>query len=188
MQAYADDLAIMHAGGDWQAVEGALSKDMTTVGEYLQSWKQNLSTTKTVSSAFHLNNLTWTESQIQQRNPALLPRAQIPWSNVGQVAHVSPTPWVTSQEADITRRTPEAACWGAGTIMLRIATLTLVHSTAGYWALVWCRSTHTRLIDPAINDALRIVTGCLHPTPMDNIPILPGIQPAELRRSEATLP
>jgi len=76
----------------------------------------------------------------------------------------------------------------AGATTLRIATLALVHSTAGYWALVWCRSTHTRLIDPAINDALRIVTGCLHPTPMDNIPILPGIQPAELRRSEATLP
>jgi len=37
--------------------------------------------------------------------------AQIPRSNVGQVAHVSPTPWVTSQEADITRRAPEVACW-----------------------------------------------------------------------------
>jgi len=36
--AYADDLAIMHADGDWLAVEGALSKDMTTVGEYLQTW------------------------------------------------------------------------------------------------------------------------------------------------------
>ena len=40
----------------------------------------------------------------------LLP-AQIPRSNVGQVAHVPPKPWVTSQEANITRRTPEAACW-----------------------------------------------------------------------------
>jgi len=50
--------------------------------------------------------LTW-----QQRNPALLLRAQIPRSNVGQLAHVSPTPWVTSQEADITRRAPEVACW-----------------------------------------------------------------------------
>ena len=49
--------------------------------------------------------LTW-----QQRNPALLLRAEKPRSNVGQVAHVSPTPWVTSQEADITRRAPEAAC------------------------------------------------------------------------------
>jgi len=35
--AYADDLAIMHADGDWQVVEGALSKDMATLGEYLQT-------------------------------------------------------------------------------------------------------------------------------------------------------
>jgi len=35
--AYADDLAMMHAGGDWQAVEGVLTKDMATVGEYLQT-------------------------------------------------------------------------------------------------------------------------------------------------------
>jgi len=31
------------------------------------------------------------------------------------------------------------------------------------------------------------VTGCLRPTPADNIPILAGIQPAELRRYGATL-
>jgi len=35
---------------------------------------------------------------------------------------------------------------------------------------------------------LRIVTGCLRPTPADNLPILAGIQPAELRRIGATLP
>jgi len=29
--AYADDVAIMHADGDWQAVEGVLSKDVATV-------------------------------------------------------------------------------------------------------------------------------------------------------------
>ena len=54
--AYADDLAIMHADGDWQAVEGVLSKDMTTVGEYLQTWKLNLSSKQSVWAAFHLNN------------------------------------------------------------------------------------------------------------------------------------
>jgi len=46
----------MHADGYWQAVEGVLSKDMATVGEYLQTWKLKLSTTKMVSGAFHLNN------------------------------------------------------------------------------------------------------------------------------------
>ena len=61
--------------------------------------------------------------------------------------------------------------WGAGATTLRIATLALVHSTAEYCAPVWCR----------------IVTGCLHPTPADNLPSLAGIQPAELRRIGATL-
>jgi len=54
--AYADDLAIMYADGDWLAVEGVLSKDMATLGEYLQTCKLKLSTTKTVSAVFHLNN------------------------------------------------------------------------------------------------------------------------------------
>ena len=38
-----------------------------------------------------------------------------------------------------------------------------------------------------MNDALRLVTGCLRPTPMDHLPLLSGIQPAELRRMGATL-
>ena len=46
----------MHADGDWLAVEGALSEDMATLGEYLQTWKLKLTTTKTVSAVFHLNN------------------------------------------------------------------------------------------------------------------------------------
>ena len=46
----------MHTDGDWQAVEGVLTKDMATVGEYLQTWKVKLCTTKTASAAFHLNN------------------------------------------------------------------------------------------------------------------------------------
>ena len=80
--AYADDLAIMHADGDCQAMEGALNKDMATVSEYLQTWKLKLSTTKTVSAAFHLDNKEAKRelSQPQQRNPALLHRAQIPRS------------------------------------------------------------------------------------------------------------
>jgi len=34
---------------------------------------------------------------------------------------------------------------------------------------------------------LRIVTGCLRPTPADNLPILAAIQPSELSRKGATL-
>jgi len=44
--AYADDLAVIHADGGWQAVEGVVSKHMAIVGEYVQTWKLKLSTTE----------------------------------------------------------------------------------------------------------------------------------------------
>ena len=77
--------------------------------------------------------------------------------------------------------------WDAGAKTLRIAALSLVYSTVEYSAPVWCRSAHTRIIDSVLNNALSIVTGCLHPTPTDHLPLLSGIQLAELRRLGATL-
>ena len=77
--------------------------------------------------------------------------------------------------------------WGAGATTLWTASLALVHSATEYCAPVWCCSAHTHFIDSDINDALRIVTGCLRLTPADNLPILAGIHPAELNRDGATL-
>ena len=77
--------------------------------------------------------------------------------------------------------------WGAGAKKLRVATLSLVYSTAEYCAPVWCRSAHIRLINSVLNDTLRIVTGCLRPTPTDHLPVFSGIQPAELCRMGAKL-
>ena len=61
----------MHADGDWQAVEGALSKDMATVGEYLQTWKLKLSTTITVLAVFHLNKEAKHELNVNFNNETL---------------------------------------------------------------------------------------------------------------------
>ena len=47
---------------------------------------------------------------------------------------------------------------------------------------VWCRSNHTCFIDSNHNDAMHIVTGCLHFTLTDYLPILADIEPAELRQ------
>ena len=52
---------------------------------------------------------------------------------------------------------------------------------------VWCCSAHTHFIDSVLNDALRIVTGCLCPTRINHLPILSGIQPAELCQIRMTL-
>ena len=191
--ANADGLAIMHADGDWQAVEGVLTKEMATVGEYLQTWKLKLSTTKMVWAAFHLIN-----KEGKRELKAIYKNKSLPFCS-------EPTYFGVMLDRSLTcRRHLEslrkkltshvallrqlAGCsWGSGATTLRIATLALVHSTAEYCAPVWCRSAHTSLINPAINDTLRIVTGCLRPTPADNLPTLVGIQPAELRQSGATL-
>ena len=77
--------------------------------------------------------------------------------------------------------------WGAGAKILRISALSLVYSTAEYCAPVWCRSTHTRLINSILDDALRIVTKCLRPTPTEDLLVLADIQPAELLQLGATL-
>ena len=77
--------------------------------------------------------------------------------------------------------------WGSGAKTLCSAALLLIYSTAECCAPAWCLSAHTRLMDSVLNDALRIVTGCLRPILTDNLPVLSGIQPAELRRQGATL-
>jgi len=84
--AYTDDLAAMHAGGDWQTVEGVLNKDMTTVAEYLYTWKFKLSITKMVLAAFHIKKKAKCELKVNYNNKTLLVLlwAHIPWSKVGQ--------------------------------------------------------------------------------------------------------
>ena len=42
--------------GKWKDLEGTLSQDMSTLSAYLQTWRLKLSHTKTVTTAFYLNN------------------------------------------------------------------------------------------------------------------------------------
>ena len=72
--------------------------------------------------------------------------------------------------------------WGASPSTLRTSALALVYAPAEYCAPTWSRSRHTSLLDVSLNCTLRIITGCLQPTPVEQLPVLAGIPPAELRR------
>jgi len=162
-------------------MEGVLSKDITTVGEYLQTWELKIRTTKTVSAAFHHNNKeTKRELKVKYNNKTL------PFCSESTYLGVTVDRSFTYHQYLETLRKKLASCVAlltrlagsssvTGAKTLRIATLVLVQSTAEYCTPVWCHSAHTHLIDLTINDALRIVTGCLRPTPADNLPILAGI-------------
>ena len=76
--AYADDLALLYASRDWKAVEDTLSRDMTTLSVYLQTWRLKLSNTKTVTAVFHLNNREAKRELNVYNNGNLLPPCPVP--------------------------------------------------------------------------------------------------------------
>ena len=190
---YANDLAVLHTSEEWKELERTLSQDMTTLSEYLHTWRLKLSHTKTVTAAVPLHNRE--------------AKRELKVCNIGKTLPFCPVPTYLGVKMDKSLtyrphlealRKKLCACvsllrrlagtgWGASAKTLRTAALSLVCSTAEYCAPVWCRSAHTRLIDSVLNDALRIVTGCLRLTPSVYLPVLSGIQPAKLRRQGAIL-
>ena len=168
---YADDLALLHSFGNWKDLEGTLSQDTSTFSAYLQTWSLKLSHTKTVTAAFHLNNKEAKRELKVYNNDRLLPFCPTPTylgvklnRSLTLRHHLVALRKKLSSHVTLLRLLVGSG-WGAGAKTLRIAALSLVYSTAEYCAAVWCRSAHTHLIDNILNDALRIVTGCLRPTP-----------------------
>ena len=191
--AYADDLALLHSSGNWKDLEGTLSQDMSTLSACIQTWRLKLNHTKTVTAAFHLNNQEAKRELKVYNNGRLLPFCPIPIylgvkldRSLTFRQHLMALRKKLSSRITLLRRLVGSG-WGDGAKTLRIATLSLVYSTAKYCAPVWYCSAHTLLIDSVLNDALHIVARCLHPTPTDHLPVLSGIQLAELRRMGATL-
>ncbi|CAH0383297.1 unnamed protein product [Bemisia tabaci] len=63
--------------------------------------------------------------------------------------------------------------------------LALSISAAEYAAPVWGRSTHAKQVDIAVNETARIATGCLKPTPTEELYPIIGIAPPPIRRQVA---
>ena len=179
--AYADDLALLHSSGNWKDLEGTLSQDMFTLSAYLQTWRLMLSYTNTVTAGFHLNNREAIREQKAYNNDSLLPFCSTS-TNLGIKldrsitfhCHLMVLGKKLFSRVTLLRRLVGSK-WGTGAKTLRIAALCLIYSTAGYCAPVWCRSAQTRPTYSVLNDALRIVPGCLRPTLIDNLTILSGI-------------
>jgi len=108
---------------------------MATVGEYLQTWKLKLSTTKAVLAVFHLNNKEAKGELEVNHNNKTLPSCSGP-TNRGGMLDRTATHRRHIKSLRKMRCTPEAACWGAGVTTLRTAALALVHSTTEYCAPV----------------------------------------------------
>ena len=190
---YADDLAILLRLPSWKEMEEGLNKDMTILVDYLRKWRLQLSVGKTASAAYHLNNreakreldvFVDNKCLVFQQAPKYLGLRLDRMLNFKQQLE-KVTGKVTSRGSLIRRLA--GTTWGASAKTLRISTQALVFPAAEYFAPVWSRSPHVKMVDIAINSSLRTISGCLKPTPVFQLAVVAGIAPAGLRRKAATL-
>ena len=71
--------------------------------------------------------------------------------------------------------------WGCNASTIGTTALAL-----SYACPVWARSSHASKLDPELNDACRSITGCLRPTNGDELSLLAGIAPPDIRRDVCT--
>ena len=72
--------------------------------------------------------------------------------------------------------------WGANAGTIRTTTLLLSYSVAEYAAPVWARSPHVQKLNTELNSACGAVTECLKPTNVEDLYLLAGIAPPDIRR------
>ena len=133
--AYADDLALLYSSDDWKDLEGVLSQDMTTISTYLQTWRLQLSHTKTVTTAFHLNNREAKRELNVYNNGKRLPFFPVPTylgvkldRSLTFRHHLEALRKKLTTRVALMRRLAGSG-WGAGAKTLRTAALSLVYST-----------------------------------------------------------
>ena len=72
--------------------------------------------------------------------------------------------------------------WGANASTIRNTALALCYYVAEYTAPVWARSSHAHKLNPKLNSACRSVTGCMKPTNVEDLYLLAGTAPPDIRR------
>ena len=72
--------------------------------------------------------------------------------------------------------------WGTNASTIRTIALALSYSVAEYAAPVWARSPHAQKLYTELNTACRAVTGCLKPINVEDLYLLAGIGPPDIRK------
>ena len=191
---YADDLCIATQSRDFNEIEVTLCSALETMSSYYSMNHLRANPSKTQISAFHLRtkggdakrelNVTWEGEK--------LPHTHTPvYLGVTLDRILSFKHHIQKAKAKVCARNNILAKlantqWGATTTTLRTTALALCYSAAEYACPVWERSCHAKKIDPTLNESCRRITGCLRPTPVDQLYCLAGIAPPAIRRDIAS--
>lgn len=189
---YADDICCGAQARTFSELEKILNSDMSKIDEYCRKWRLQPSVTKTVSSVFHLHNAGASKELNIVLNGQRLKHDPHPvYLGVTMDRTLTFHNHLKKTAAKVTSRNNllsklAGSNWGAKTRTLRLSALALCYSSAEYCAPVWCRSSHTKLVDVQLNASMRTISGTLRPTPLPWLPVLSNIAPPHIRREVAT--
>ena len=156
---------------------------MINIFTHSDKWKLKLSTAKTTTTAFHLNNRKANRQvKIFVRGSLLSYQSHPIHLGVKLDRQLTYQQHLEGLRSKVFARNSLIRClagtsWGAKTSTLRISTLAVAYRAAEYAAPSWSRSNHTRKLDVTFNDTMRIITGCLQATLTECLPVLAGIPP-----------
>ena len=100
---------------------------------------------------------------------------------LGNKQHIQTTKMKVATRKNLLRKLSNSK-WGANSGTIKRTALALSYSVAEYASPVWARSHHAQKLNTELNSACRAVTGCLKPTNVEDLYLLAGIAPPNIRR------
>ena len=186
---YADALCVTAQYPTFQEVEKQIEEALGELTHYYRSNSLRANPDKTQVTAFHLRNREAKRSLQVSWNGVDLENTDTPKylgvtldRTLSYKTHIHNTKMKVATRNNLLKKLANSR-WGTNARTIRTTALALCYSTAEYAAPVWERSAYAHLLNTELNQACRAITGCLRPTNVENLYLLAGIAPPEIRRS-----
>jgi len=162
---YADDICLAIQSQYFSELECSLSSDMARMSHFCRQWRLKPSTSKTISSVFHLQDTSDTRELSVYLDGQRLRHKCHPtylsvtlYSMLSYREHLAKTAGKLKNRNNLLMKLAGSTC-GASANTLRSSALALCYSAAEYCAPVWSRSAHTSQVDVQLNSTMRLISG-----------------------------
>jgi len=146
---YADDVCLAIQGQFFSELECSLSSDTAQTSHFCQQWRLKTSTSKTISSVFHLHNTSATRELLVYLDGQCLQHERHPTylgatldSVLSYREHLTKTAGKLKNRNNLLMKLA-GSTWGASVNNLQSSALALRYSAAEYCTPVWSRSADT---------------------------------------------
>ena len=185
---YADDLCVTVQYPSFTGVKTAIGDALEELTQYYRSNSMRANPDKTQVTAFLLRNKEANQSlkvEWNRTKPENTPHPKYLGVTLDRTLsnkeHMHNTKMKVATRNNLLRKLSNSKR-GANSSTIRTTTLTLCYYVAEYAATIWVRSSHAQKLNPELNSACRAVTGCLKPTNVEDMYLLDGIAPPDIRR------